>query len=463
MRVFIIRENKEWEMYMKNRVLLNVICMILVLIFGVFVSFGLMVVIYSLPTYSVEKNVEQSLDIFEREGDYYDIFPGNIGSRLDNFTDIYFMQMCFIKGSDNSIDNALSSYGLDYTSKDCSPTKDLIAYFNGTKKEIIPRETRFWNGYVIILKPMLRFFNYSQIRMINLSLQIILMCAVILLIHKKLGFGYVIPVILTWISLNPVVVSLNIFYSTIVFSTFIPVLIMLVFNDKIEKYNLYYLFVMLVGMETTLFNMNSSIAMPGAICIIMYYMLNLKKITDFKTSIKKMSLLAFSWLLGALGMWASNWILSSLFTDNYSLWQAFTTAQERTSTRGWMTRPWAIRRNWETLWSDSGWRMCAYIFGLSVIIYLIILMARKNIDVKKFNRKNLLDLFWLVIFSLIPFCWYWFMPSHSCIHAHFTYRTFSIGILASTYIPIYILKAIRIEGGSNEKQLRNIDNYALLK
>ena len=429
-----------WKRWVRKNELyvLEVVRLAVILMAGIIFAFMSMILAYALPNGKVIEHVRNSMSVFEKEGDYYNLYDGNWGSRLDNFTDIYYLQMCFIEGSDSVIDNALTSYGLRYVSDKLSPTEDMTAYFNGKDSGVYPRETRFWNGYVIFLKPLLYFADYSQIRMINLALQICLMCLVLFLVRKKLGNLYIFPFLLTWISLNPVVVSLNIFYSDILFSTFIPVIFMLLFNEKMKNKNLYKIFFLLVGMETIFFNMNSSLALPVGICMILYYIMNGTDISGIWKKFKRLFSLGMAWLFGAMGMWSANWILNDLLTDNFSVWEAFQIALERTSTgkEGEMTRVLAIKGNWNILWSDSGWKLCIILYTIGILGYILRMVYKKKLSCK---ISIIADLIWFCIFVSIPFIWYGFMPSHAYMHRHFTYRTLAIGVLAFTSLPVWIL------------------------
>ena len=59
----------------------------LALIFGLAGATMLMLMINLLPTDGMKKNITESVKVMEREGDYHEVLPGVISSRLDNFTD----------------------------------------------------------------------------------------------------------------------------------------------------------------------------------------------------------------------------------------------------------------------------------------------------------------------------------------------------------------------------------------
>ena len=408
---------------MKKIIIDNIILFITVS----FLAFLALVTVYSLPCSLVKKQIEKSLNVFEREGDYYDVFDGIQGSRLDNYTDAYFLQLCFIKKSEAPVDNALSAYALDYVDYENSPSKSLLAYFNGDKMDVIPRETRFWNGYVIVLKPLLMFFTYSDVRYLNMLLHIALLCIFLALLQEKGMLRYGVAFVLTYISMCPITIMMNIFYSCIFYSTIIPMIIMLRFNDFLLIRKRYISFFILVGMETVYFNMNSSLIMPFGMCVILYYLINGFDFLLVK-QIKEFVIFTFSWVMGACGLWAFKWLLALELTNNYSVSDLLGTITMRVSTNYYnrnCTRLEAIKENIKVLLQNRIGIIALAFF--CIICVILVLCCRLN------GVANLLNKFViLLICAAVPFVWYVLMPNHCMIHKHFTYRTLSIAIFAFT-------------------------------
>lgn len=411
----------------------SVVINIIILFLGIVMAFMLLVIVYAMPSGRVENNVRDSLQVLWAEGDYYCQIAGKTSTKLDNFADVYYLQMCFIKGSKGVIDNALSSYGLKYVSDACSPLEDLTAYFNGTDLGVYPRETRFWNGYVVILKPLLYFTNYGGIRNLNIILQTFLMFYICTLL-KRYGGWYSCGLILTWLAQNPFTISANLFYSSIWYSTLVPMAVMLKCNDWIKRKNLYSTFFLLLGMETVFFNMNSSLCMPLGMCMILYMVLNGFE-GNLLRQIRDMLCKGIAWLTGSLGLWSSKWILTGLFTENYSVTEAFQIMSERTSadlpySDEAISRMDVISRNMRVL-TENKWCMVALlIFALLGLIYTLSrIMSGK---LKESRQICFCAGFWFLVFTAMPYVWYCFMPSHSYMHCHFTYRTLAIGVFSFT-------------------------------
>lgn len=430
-------------MAMKKKLYINVA----VLAAGICLAFVIMIVAYALPSKRVEKHIHDSINILEQEGNYYEQQPKKNSTCVDNFTEILYLELCFISGGKNILDDVLSSYCLDTTTDRPLPLENLLAYYDGEYDEVVPRATRFWNGYVAVIKPLLMLCSYGNLRNLNIILQLFLAFLVMQMLYSQRGRLYSIAFFWAWIMQNPITIVSNLMYSGILYSTLVPMLLMLRYNKKIKSRDMYDTFFLIIGMETVFFNMNSSLCMPFGFCMVLYFILN-----GFEGKLIDQTKIVFefgiSWLCGFIGMMLSKWILASIFTNNYSLADAINTIRFRTATDavGYETTRWnAIRVNVNTL-IENKW---AYLAVIVMFIGCLLVVVLETVSAYRCSRiidqKSGYAAFWYCILSLIPFIWYGILPNHSLIHLRFTYRTLTVGIFATLCGIVHLIELLRLD------------------
>lgn len=414
------------------------------LLAGVGTGFFLLFAAQLLPTKAIYEHVEGSMATFTSEGDYVWMIKGKDGSKLDNFTDAYFLQLSLLKGDKGPVDNALSAYALDPSDYHDSPTKTMEAWFDGEEVRLSARQIRFWNGYLIILKPLLMFADYSNIRQLNLFLQPIVIALVIGFMIKRGLEKYVIALFLAYAGMNPVTIAMNIFFSCIFYTTYIPVLFMLCFHEKIEDGPGYSVFFLILGMATVYFNMNSCLLMPLGMCLVLYVLMDgLRK--PMKDTIKALAGYCISWGIGFIGFWSAKWILASLLTDHYSLSEAGSHILKRLSAtdgRNACSRMDAVLYNIRIQLENRWWvlAMCAY---TCFCVWKV--LKKDGGDWRRWQKSRP---FLAVLF--MPFVWYMLMCNHSCIHDWFTYRTLSVAVFSYCSMLCYMTEPGRPERKSDE-------------
>ena len=139
---------------------------------------------YALPTTEMRENVRRSCAIYEYEGVYPQIVSGYKLSQLDNCTDAIMLLTAIDEGTGDIIKDAMINARPDYAGVD--PVTSLIAYANGSENEMarVPY-SRYWHGYVVVLKVLLLLFDVSDIRIINMFLQMGMLIYIIFLMAQK--------------------------------------------------------------------------------------------------------------------------------------------------------------------------------------------------------------------------------------------------------------------------------------
>ena len=292
------------------------------------------------------------------------------------------------------VDSALSNRRWHLGEKN-SPAQTLINSTNNKlsadKKEVEWNYARYWHGYLVFLKPLLCVTNPGRIRVLNFQIQFLLICLTLILIYKKLGSYYV---------LTYPLVSLG-----------IPLCFLVALNR--EKF----------------------FALP------------------IKSAIKKLTAYSAAWGFGYVGMWASKWILATMFTEYNVLVDAFYNALSsklspsilQVSEGVTVTQDFTffdvLGKNFHAL--DGSY---IYIFA-AFILYLIykVIQNRKNF---RLNKTVLLTFAFVIS---LPFIWYFVVIKHSYIHDFLVYRELAIAIFGLSCLLVEIIFSANLAKSSSNK------------
>ena len=132
-------------------------CFFLLILF----SLG-MILIYQIPNPALEPQYSKSIDQLDKEDVYPNLLFNADGSIMDNFMDKIMIRTCSIS----------EAYGDDM----------IRAAFDNNGYP------RYWNGYLLTLRPVLSQFSYQQIRYINMFLLITAFCFCFSGIQQKIKF-----------------------------------------------------------------------------------------------------------------------------------------------------------------------------------------------------------------------------------------------------------------------------------
>lgn len=208
-------------------------CM-MIMISAVIGALALMAV-YTLPTTgNMFKNAQQGRLIYEKEEVYPSWAPGNTSAYWDNYTDSIMLRTalfpevngvvhdamlnpryCLFQDLDSTCSEDMDTvFGTFQTNKDEDVIGSILEELKGNIQNMqVSYYSRYWNGYLVWLKPLLLAMPISQIRMWNGMLQICLACYLFCLIFQKLGIRYSWAFLLSYLALNPISVAISFQFS----------------------------------------------------------------------------------------------------------------------------------------------------------------------------------------------------------------------------------------------------------
>ena len=392
----------------------KIISILIILVTGIILGGILLILVYKLPIIKIENNVKKSIDIFNFEGTYpYTNKYEN--SKLDNFTDIIMLQNASYNGNESIISKAMHNYRFKTSKNPLISLNDQVNNRNGFKKEY----GRYWHGYLLILKPLLLFFNYHNIRIINKILESLLIMTIIYVMAKKNLNSYILPYIISIIMINPLAIYKSLQFSTIFYIFNFSMLLILFYNDKLKnKYPYYFL---IFGMITSYFDFLTYPSVTLGVPLVLYCILNEKK--KLLLDLKNIFINCITWIIGYIGMWLGKFILASILLKENFFNNALNAFFERTSNQAnniIINTSMVIEKNISNL------------IPINILLIFFILTFIYNLYKyhKKINIKIFINIIPYLFICTIPFIWYSLTNNHSYIHNFFTYRTLITSIFS---------------------------------
>ncbi len=381
------------------------------LVAGIGVGYVLLLFVYLLPTEPMRAHLAEAAVVLSGEREYHRVIPGVVSTQLDNYTDSWMMGNAVYDSPRPVYERALTCTSADFGG---GPLDGLVRYLGAEKGYREVDYTRYWHGYLVLLKPFFLLFDYADLRVFNVIVQLLLVF-LIFRAFSKAGYeleawGYVLSVLF----MMPVVIPLSIQFSVIFYLTNFSVLVLLKAYDWIVEQNSLLLYFQLIGMCASYFDLltypTASLGVP-LVCILL-----LGADRDSWTKVKNVVSLSVSWGFGYGAMWAGKWILSTLVLRDNVMANALSQILLRAS----------HTQNGERLTVLDTWlRNVEFYFEKPYLILIALCLAAVFAGIFR-SRGQLADVcidsipFLLV--AVMPFMWYALAGQHSYEHHWFTFR-----------------------------------------
>lgn len=296
---------------------------------------------------------------------------------------------------------------------------------DGMERDSYPR---YWNGYLLWLKPLLFAFPFSTIRLLNMTLQILLAFGFFTLLSNRLGKLYGWAFLLIYLLLNPVTLAMSfqnadMFYLGALFS------MAMLYKEKwiAEGKEIYILTA--AGIATAYFDFLTyplfSYGIPMTVALLLAHKKGL--LQKFFDGAKRVIVGGIFWAIGYGGMYMSKWALATAMTDVNVFADAFTQLLYRTgNTQVEADKPAMV---------DLGTTLILNFYPLintpAMVAFLLFVMALLCLRVRKLKKKVATKphrsvALGLLLLAVSPFAWYTVLLNHSYIHYWFTFRELTI-------------------------------------
>ena len=364
-------------------------CMLLILCLSILYVL-LMMMAYVIPDSAIMENRNSGIQYLDSEGERPLLIFRSASSMMDNFTD-----KLMLTRSVNEQEMRLIS------------------------RAMFPNYARYWNGYQVLLRPLLMVANYSQIRTLINAVCIFLLIAVFCQIRKSINTWIASAFVLSMLLVRFIVVSVSMQYASCFIIMMIAMIVMLRGLDKGMSETKLCLLFTVVGSVTNFVDLLTvpaiTVGVP-AVAFVAWHMEN----GGFSWKKQFMSLvrIAFYWLMGYGITWALKWLYATLILGKNIFAQAMEQMAFRTNgtERYPGNRILAIKQN---LYCEEYLYQIIKLFSGVLIIEIVVDFALHR-SVKKMGWLKGISL--LVLLAGMPYVWYMVLGNHSLLHNWFTYR-----------------------------------------
>ena len=266
--------------------------------------------VYLLPTERMEQNVKSSMDIFYTESVYPQQVSGYKATQLDNETDaIMLLGAIYDGGNYSAIKQAMRAARVDISDVP-SKCNVLIKYaWENQEPDSVSEYSRYWHGYMLWLKPLLLFFDYADIRMLNMMFQTALLLWLVKELTEKKMTKLLIPLMLAVMVINPVAAAMSMQFSSIYDIVLISMILILHYHEKWSCKRKYPYFFFGLGMVTVFFDFLTYPMAALGIPLVLVLFLEKK---DLKKGLQDVVTYSICFAAGYAGMWAGKWIMASI-------------------------------------------------------------------------------------------------------------------------------------------------------
>lgn len=300
------------------------------------------------------------------------------------------------------------------------------------KRAMVPTYARYWQAYLVFLKPLLVFVSIGSIRFLYSIVLLVLMFMVFNKLNALFGVKVAALFGLILIGIRYYIFPLSMQFSNVFIILFIALLILLRNLKLAESLKFRLVYFLVLGGVTNFVDFLTvpllTYIIPLSVYLYTVIDTNQKTVGRVKEFLKTSLTAGVAWLVGYAGTWVSKWLISSLVLHKNVISDAIVQILFRTE--GDKEYP---VNHWLTIVANL-----KLMFTPNYIALLIILVSVFVVSQMLLKKWSCLQIKWeLLIVSILPFVWYLVLANHSQIHAWFTYRllagfVFAVGLAVAS-------------------------------
>lgn len=405
----------------------------ILLLGGIVIGFLLLVVVYAIPVAPIAENVRlsvQSLDGTWETGEipYEQLVKGYVTTQLDNTTDSSMLLAAANESDLPLIQRAINVSTYAYQGMYSA----LIEYGkNGTVNLLPTPSARYWLGFLVFLKPLLCFLSYMDIRMLQMIIQLLLLCAVVAGFCRRGLIRFIPAFALSLLAITPAITGFSMQFSTIYTLFLLAMLALLFFPYIIAGRFRMAAFFLLIGMATSYFDYLTypiaTFGMPFILSLLLY------PTGTRREAITRFLLCFGAWFVGYFGMWAGKWVITiMLSSDAWFLPNLLAKITERSSyeASGSSISLLSVFTSVLGIFAKKTYLLVAVV-GLAVYAALLLkaILQRKKAAPLAMQPAGLVSggnasgqSMAIALTALLPLFWYAFASNHTYDHPFFTSR-----------------------------------------
>ncbi len=393
-----------------------ILFLIMVVVFSI-----AMIGTYLLPNERIRAHIAESKELLINQNGN-PLFTDYIkGANLDVFTDLLIMNTAMNKGKTEDESVFIRAFeNSRYNNEEDNSYTSLQETVENPDIHNNQEYSRYWHGIQTIIRPLLLFFNYEEIRYIFMLLIFVLLGISLLLINKNISCMHSMAFLVSMLAVCIFIVPMSIQYSAIFIITLLAVIIVNLLHKKQKAKFIPYLFFIIGGLTTFFDLLTAPLLTLGIPLIIEVLLRSREESLSIKKAFLEIIKLSILWAIAYGTIFFAKWVIASLIMQKDLITVAINQILFRTngSEEYPATKIGAIVENFTYLYNNV-LLACGIVTIIGWIIALI--KTRKN----KINWEKILI---LLIISIYPYVWYMVFAGHSTIHAFFTYRIQAIAI-----------------------------------
>lgn len=438
---------------------------LIILICGVVAGTILLTSVYALPVERMHDHVEQAAELLVEEGAYPRLYGGQDirmnpenfldlkvmllntrGMARDNITDATMLNIAVYPGEGNALERAMLAERPVY--EDCNgvATEELKRYMDGDTGYAIQEYSRYWHGYLVVLKPLLLLFRYEQIRWLNVGWMLFLLAAVLWSFLQRGSRENMLLWCYTLLFTVPVIIPLCMQYCTVSYVMLGAMLWMLRRGYTLDDRRTGYFF-LVVGLLTAYVDFLTFPLMSLGLPLV--YLLNRSYASKLKDKILRVLQCGIAWGIGYAGMWASKWVVASLLLRRNLIGEAVEQVVYRSS-----STPDVGEFSISPLRALASNLSCftnVYFLVLIAVGLAMVLILRKKAGIKAWNWNACIP---YLCICIVPVVWTMLFKNHSYGHGSFTYRMFTMTIYSGMSMLLFCGRRVEPAGGDEGKKRR---------
>lgn len=375
-----------------------------------------------IPTSAIQTNAERSAEYLGKIYPYYKAYVSGYKTyECDYFTE----SLIFMESYNMSIDSPASIVTNPHHVNEEHPELrgkafEEVASGTAQPESIYPR---YWQGFRAVVRPLMLFADYEQIRLINsmVCLGLAALCIAALAYKKRLAASLCLA--LSFILVNPPVVSQLLQFSCCFIIAFAAVLAVLIFEKKLNGARAAMLFC-IVGCATQFFDFYTTpIVTYGfpAIALLTLPAFENKRLKSAGTTF-------LSWGYGYVSMWVIKMGITTVFTDINGFADSFSSFLRRTgNTAETGTADYTARRALaEAAKAMFGSKRIA---AAVLAVLAVLCLAALIVSLIKLRFGQTLNNAAFLMVAALPVIWFCGAKQATVIHAFFQHRGLSVFVL----------------------------------
>lgn len=381
---------------------------------AVMILTGLLVLTAKIPRSAIKENVQKSAEYLCEAELFATKIEGVEGSRIDRYADSILVAIAYQYDAEHPMASVMKSayYHTEYQNEN---ENLLHAVEHGL--EANQQYLRYWHGSNAVLRPLLIFFELSEIYVVMGVLLVVLILTLLWILRKRGAYVPIIGLVAGLVATSVWFVPFSLEYIW----TYLLMLLVCIVGIKLvslEKWQyIGYLF-LLSGILTNYVDFLTTETLTLLIPLLLFLWMDRRAHPEKKAKqhFKKAGVAVISWGCGYVFMWITKWILASVVLEKNVMPYVTDHVKERMGLEhvSYIIKAWKNNISCLFPYEYGTVGVLIGILGILIAFYLGYVYHKKNIC------RDMILLYGIL--GLIPYVRYMILLNHSYLHFFFTYR-----------------------------------------